>query len=281
MRKIIVPTDFSENAFNALKYACQVFKYEWCEFYLVHAYADEVYAESALDSTTDFGQLKAKVHKNAEKRLGQVLGELANYSPNPKHKYMAISAFGALIDEVNTLVETENIDIVVMGTKGVTNDRAVTFGSNALAVIKYVACPVLAVPKGYAYKVPKEILFPTNYLVPYRKRELKLLCDLTGSFRSNIHFLYIDALQELPQRQKDNQEFLKAGLQKATLHFETSLEKDRTKAILGCIDVHRIDLLVMVNSRHSHLEFMLYNSTLDKIGMHIQIPFLVLQNLAR
>ncbi|MGB5229091.1 MAG: universal stress protein, partial [Eudoraea sp.] len=37
----------------------------------------------------------------------------------------------------------------------------------------------------------------------------------------------------------------------------------------------------MVNSRHSHLEQMLHQSTIEKIGLHIKIPFLVLQNLSR
>ena len=48
MRKILVPTDFSDNAFNALKYACQVFKYEKCEIFIMHAYADEVYQQDKL-----------------------------------------------------------------------------------------------------------------------------------------------------------------------------------------------------------------------------------------
>ncbi|HER39641.1 MAG TPA: universal stress protein, partial [Salinimicrobium catena] len=43
MRKIIIPTDFSENAFNALKFAAELFKYERSDFFILHAYADEVY----------------------------------------------------------------------------------------------------------------------------------------------------------------------------------------------------------------------------------------------
>ncbi len=281
MRKVVIPTDFSKNAFNALKYACQVFKYERSEFYIVHAYADEVYAEDTVLEPHFFEQVKATVLKNSESHLKQVLDDLNEYSPNPRHEYKTLSAFGSLTDEVNDLVSKENMDIVVMGTKGKTNDRKLSFGSNTLAVMKYVDCPVLAIPEGYAYEAPRELLFPTNYQVPYRRRELKLLCNITGSFRSTIHFLYIDPLKSLPARQRDNQEFLKSELKKAKLLFETSPEKDKTKAIMNYIAKNDIDMLVMVNSRHSHLEYMLYQSTLDKIGLHIKIPFLVLQNLAR
>ncbi|MGF1557837.1 MAG: universal stress protein [Flavobacteriaceae bacterium] len=281
MRKVVVPTDFSENAFHALKYACQVFKYERSEFYIVHAYADEVYTEKKDIDPSVFEQKKATARTNSEMELAKVLNALKLYSPNPDHQYHTLSAFGSLTDEVNDLVTAENMDIVVMGTKGFTNDRKVSFGSNTLAVMKYVDCPVLAIPEGYVYEAPRSVLFPTDYQVPFRKRELKLLCEMTGSFRSTIHFLYIFPLKYLCERQSNNQEFLKEGLKKASLVFETSPEKNKTEAIMKYIGDHQIDMLVMVNTRQSHLEYMLYQSTLDQIGLHIKIPFLVLQNLAR
>lgn len=281
MRKVVIPTDFSENSLNALKYACQVFKYERSEFYVVHAYADEVYAQDTVMEPSFFEQVKATVLKNSDEQLEKVLLQVKEYSPNPKHGFTLISAFGSLTDEINDLVSKENMDIVVMGTKGQSNDRSITFGSNTLQVMKYVDCPVLAIPVGYEYHAPREILFPTNYQVPYRRRELKLLCDMTGSFRSTIHLLYIDPLERLVNRQLDNQKFLKDGLNKAKLVFETSLQKDKTKAIMTYVAENNIDMLVMINSRHSHLEYMLYQSTLDKIGLHIKIPFLVMQNLHR
>ncbi len=281
MRKVLVPTDFSDGALNALKYACQIFKYEIGEIYIIHAYADEIYEQEALMESSLFEKLKETTLQKSNQQLQKVLEDIKKYAPNPKHTYKTIAAFGSLIDEVNEVVNRENMDIVVMGTKGKTNNRTVTFGSNTLQVIKYVNCPVLAIPEGYGYQIPKNILFPTNYMVPYKRRELKLLCDLTGSFRSTIFLLYIDPLKSLPNRQLDNQIFLKNSLQKAQLVFETTPEKDKTEAISEFISNHAIDMLVMVNSRHSHLEHMLYQSTIDTLGLHVKIPFLVLQNLAR
>jgi nucleotide-binding universal stress UspA family protein len=62
-------------------------------------------------------------------------------------------------------------------------------------------------------------------------------------------------------------------------HHEDSLEK--TEAIKAMIDKLEIDLLILVNSRHSYLENVLYSSTIDKIGLHPKVPFLVLQNFYR
>ncbi|WP_297796384.1 universal stress protein [uncultured Eudoraea sp.] len=281
MRKVIVPTDFSSNAFNALKYASQIFKYTRCEFFILHAYADEVYQQDKVDKRSMLDELKEMTFRDSEKELARIRKDIFDYSPNPKHKFKTISAFGTLTDEINDLINSENADIVVMGTRGETNDRTITFGSNTVQVLKYVQSPVLAIPENYKYHPPRELLFPSDYLVPYKRRELKLLCELTGSFKSTIHMLYIDGSKRLSLRQEDNMRFLKECLYKANLLFETTSGKNKTIAITKYIVHKEIDLLVMVNSRHSHLEQMLHQSTIEKIGLHIKIPFLVLQNLSR
>lgn len=281
MRKVLIPTDFSENAFNALKYACQIFKYEKSEFIIMHAYADEVYRQDVVMQRSLFDEVKETTLLKAEEQLQLVLKALIEYSPNPNHTYKTIAAFGTLTDEANDIVNKENLDIVVMGTRGQTNDRGITFGSNTLQVLKYVHCPVLGIPEDYAYHAPKKLLFHTNYMVPYKKRELKLLGELTGSFRSTIYLLHIDPIKNLSLRQEDNRMFLKGCLPKPKLVFETAVEKDKTVAITKFILHQNIDMLVMVNSRHSYLENMLHQSTIDKIGLHLKIPFLILQNLYR
>lgn len=281
MRKIVVPTDFSDNAYNALKYACQIFKYERSDIYILHAYADEVYQQDQVVKRSFLEELKEVTYQKSQQALQEILAAIQEYAPNPKHRFNIISAFGTLTDEINDLVNRENMDVVVMATRGETNDREITFGSNTMQVLKYVQCPVLAIPENYAYHPPKELLFPTNYMVPYKRRELKLICEMSGSFRSTIHMLYIDPLKEPSLRQEDNRYFIEGCLHKAHIKFKTSSEKDKTMAIAKYILHNDIDLLVMVNSRHSHLEHMLYQSTLDWLGLHVKIPFLVLQNLSR
>jgi nucleotide-binding universal stress UspA family protein len=281
MRKIVIPTDFSKNAFNALYFAASLFKYTRCEFYILHAYAERVYQADELDNRELLDKRKLAVYKEVDEELFHLKEKITECLPNPKHEFKMLSAFGVLSDEVNDLVNSEDIDIVVMGTRGKTNDRKITFGTNTVQVMKYVQCPVLAVPEDYEYHEPREVLFPSDYMVPYKRRELKLLCEIAGSFRSNIHMLYINPIKKLSMRQEDHMNFLKECLFKAQLSYETTEEEDKTMAITKYILHNKIDMLVMVNSRHSHLEELLYQSTLEKIGLHIKIPFLVFQNLSR
>lgn len=281
MRKLLIPTDFSENAMNAIRYALEAFKYEHSEFFIMHAYADEVYEVTAQMSRENFEELKEKIHDKSLEKLHKTLKIIKQISPNPRHHYSIIITFGTLIDSANEIVDQENIDVVIMGTKGETDDREITFGSNTVQIMKYVKSPVLAIPSEYPNNPPKNILFPTDFLLPYKRRELNLVSRIAKRFVAEINFLYLSDFENLSYRQEDNKAFLESIMAENIKTFHNVKGKDLTSTINTFIEELDINILIMVNSRHSFLENILYQSTIDKIGLHIKIPFLILQNLPR
>ena len=281
MRKILIPTDFSDNAINAIKYALEFFKYEICEFYFMHAYQDEIYADNLLLTTETLEEVTKIISDRSKKQLEATIKKVKEISPNPRFHYNIISSNSILIDESDKIVDKENIDVIVMGTRGKTNDRKLTFGSYTLQVLKYVQCPVLAIPENYKYTQPKHILFPTNYMIPYKRRELKLLCEMVAPYRSIIDMLYISKSDKLSMRQVNNRDFIKEELCKNQINFKTVNNKGITNTIYSYIKENNIDMLVMVNTRHSFLENILFQSTIDKMSLQLDIPFLALQNMKR
>ena len=281
MKNILIPTDFSSNADHAIAYAINIFKCERANFYFLHAYADEVYGPfHNLDKET-FEKQRQIHSKSSENKLTKLVNDTKTKTHNPMHKYEMISSFESLVDALNNVADSKNIDLIIMGTRGATANSKITFGSNTVQVFKYVKCPVLAVPDHYDYSQPKKILFPSNYMLPYKRRELKLLDILAGEFKAEVHSLYISDFEDLSLRQLDNKKFLEESLPHARLSFVRTTVDNRAKAILAYINENKMDLLVMVNSRHSFLEDMLYQSTIDEIGLSPTIPFLVMQNLSR
>ena len=281
MRTILIPTDFSKNAMHALHYALDLFKCERTRFYFLHAFGDEVYGPFGTNVKIDIEIEKKRVKKETQKKLDALIQEITDVPPNPRHTYESVSAFDSLVDAVNDFVNEINIDLVIMGTKGKTDDKKVIFGSHTVQVFKYVQCPVLAVPQDAEFHQPKKIVFPTNYMLPYKRRELKLLNGISGDFKSEIHCLYISDFETLSARQLDNKRFLSEGLPDSYLYFERTPVKNKAKAIQEYIALKNIDFLVMVNSKHSFLEDLLYRSTVDEIGLTTKTPFLVMQNLPR
>ncbi|MGB5818972.1 MAG: universal stress protein [Saonia sp.] len=281
MQTLLIPTDFSTNAKQAIAHALELYRCERTNFYFLHAYADEVYELGKSQTRDSLKQLRKKVQRKNDTLLQKLLTQIEGEAPNPKHTYQVVSTFESLVDAVNDFVDQVDIDLIIMGTKGMTADSTITFGSQTVQVFKYVKCPVLAIPQGYRYQQPKKILFPTDYMLPFKRRELKLLDEIAGSFKSEIHCLYISGLEKLSFRQEDNKLFLQKSLSRAFLFFKRCDNTDRVAAIMEYIAKENIDMLVMVNSRHSFLEDTLYKSTVDKIGLTVDIPFLVMQNLPR
>jgi len=281
MRTVLIPTDFSTNAVHAMEYAIQLYKCERTKFYFLHAYADEVYGPFKKNGDEPIEVQKNVIRKNVDESLNKIVAEFIEKYHNPKHSFEAVSIFESLVDAVNDCANKINVDLVIMGTQGQTANKKITFGSHTVQVFKYVQCPVLAIPENFEYQQPKKIVFPTDYMLPYKRRELKLLNTLAAEFKSEVHCLHISDFEDLSHRQIDNKRFLQESLPNAYLFFERTPVKNKGEAIMEYISEKDIDLLVMVNARHSFLEDMLYRSTIDEIGLNPKIPFLVMQNLAR
>ncbi|ARV07114.1 universal stress protein [Polaribacter sp. SA4-10] len=281
MKKILIPIDFSENANNAIKYALELFKEEFCKFYFLHAYQEGIYRSDAPISKETINEIIRTVGKESQLNLKLALKKIKNFSPNLKHTYKILSANNILVDEAEKVVDEENIDIVVMGTRGKTNDKKLTFGSHTLQVLKYVKCPVLAIPENYEFKEPNDILFATDYSMSYQQRELELLSKIATDNKSKIDVLYISDSNYLSLRQEQNKSVIKENLKNTKIHFIVTNDKNISNEIYNYIRNYEADILVMINRRHSFLENILFQDTVDKISLSIDIPFLALQNMRR
>ncbi len=266
---------------NAIKYALEFFKYQETQFLFMHAYQNEFYDHEELTSRDHFDTVLEKVKMESESSLKQLLKDVNALAPNPRFTYDSISANNTLVSETNSLAHARHIDLIVIGTKGISDERQTVFGSQTFQVLKCVECPVLAIPCNYSNTQPKRILFPTNYLMPYKRRELKLLSILAKSYRCKIDILYVSKSDKLSIRQEDNQAFIKNVLSDNELNFCFRDSHHIPHTITNYIKENQMDMLTMVNTQHSFLEDLLFPSTLDKVGLGLDIPLLALQNTTR
>ena len=281
MLSILLPTDFSKNSMNAITYALEFFKYQKTTFYFMHAYQNEFYDHEELTSREKYKDVLESVKNESQTNLEQLLNTVKKLAPHPRFTYHTISAYNTLVEEANLITDDKNIDLIVMGTKGKSDERHIIFGSQTFQVLKYVQCPVLAIPSNYTNTQPKHILFPTNYLMPYKRRELKLLSELAKSYRSTIDVLYISKSNKLSMRQEDNQSFIKDTLHDNKVNFCHENSKKVADSIKNYIREKDIDIITMVNTQHSFLEDMLFPSTIDKVSLGLEIPLLAMQNTTR
>jgi nucleotide-binding universal stress UspA family protein len=281
MLSILLPTDFSKNSMNAIKYALEFFKNQRTTFYFMHAYQNEFYDHEELTSREVFNDVLDSIRNESHTNLENLISKVKDIAPNPNFSYHTISAYNTLVEEANLIADGKNIDLIIMGTKGKSDERHMIFGSQTFQVLKYVACPVLAIPSNYTNTQPKRILFPTDYMMPYKRRELKLLSVLAKSYRSRIDVLYVSTSHKLSIRQEDNKAFITDALSENEVNFFHEDSRKVADTIKTYITEKNIDIIAMVNTQHSFLEDMLFPSNIDKVSLGLNIPLLALQNTAR
>lgn len=276
MKKILLPTDFSENSWNAIKYALQLFKDETCTFYLLNTYTPIVYhVEYITVSPSQFG-LGDVIRESSIKGLDKLQKQIEETYNNPKHSFKKRSSFNTLILEIKELVKEKEMDYVIMGTKGATGAKEVLFGSNTVQVFKHVKCPVLAVPDEFEFETPHDILFPTDYEINYQDKQIKPIVEIAKQFISRINVLHVSYGRDLSEKQEKNKAKLEVYFKKIAHLFHNVGNQDVTGAITDFQQKTRVNLLIMINNKHSFFENLFFKSTVNQIGFHLKIPFLVI-----
>lgn len=275
MTRILLPTDFSDNSFEAIRYAFLVFKDVECKFYLLHTYTPAIYHTDYLIGSPGQIGLGDILKDSSLTRLEKLQSRLEEQYKNPKHTLFVHSAFNTLLGEVGEMVEAENIDLIVMGTKGATGAKEILFGTHTVHVIKKAKCPVLAVPPKFEYEAPKEILFPTDYEIEYQKENFETLLNIADHHKSRINVMHVRAGYDL----NNEQEKRKAQLEKL-LGNQSLFHEVPDNGIIAAVNEFqlktKINLLVMVQNKHTFLERLFIEPIIKKIGFHVTVPFMVL-----
>lgn len=281
MKKIILPTDFSDNAFNAVRYAAKLFKDVETTFYLLNTYTPAIYqSEYVLHSPAQIG-LGDIYQETSLERLEATKVKIENEFKNPLHTYMVHTAFNTLVDEVLETIENEKADMVIMGTQGATGAKEILFGTHTVHVMKKTSCPVIAIPSGFEYEIPKEILFPTDYEIDYQKEQLQQLLDIAENHISSIEVIHASTGYELTENQLNNKKKLNYILAKTAHLFHDLPSQGVIEAINNFQLKKRMNLLVMIQNKHTFFERLFIEPVIKKIGFHVNIPFMVIPHLTK
>ena len=275
MKKIILPTDFSENAYNAITYAVQLFKDVETTFYLLHTYTPAVFRAENLQQPNPV-DLEDQNHTIVMEQLKELQQRLQKEFPSPKHIFVPQAVFNTLTDEVEQMVERDKTDLIIMGTKGASNVLEVLLGTNTTEVMRRAKCPLIVVPSGFEYNSPKEIIFSTDYEVDYQDEQLRQLLGISESHASHIDVIHVSSGQTLRQDQLRNKQKLEQLLAQAPHTFHHLPDQ----GVIEAINIFKADkptaLLVMIRNKHTFLERLFFEPIIKKIGLQITIPFMVI-----
>lgn len=272
-RKILLPTDFSDNSWSAVVYALKLYKNEFCTFYFLNSTIIKVSMMSNLSN-----KLLKTMKDNAMKELLALKNLAETSNANANHDFQIILSSEDLMTAIKKAIKEWQIDLIIMGTKGATGAKEFFFGSNTVRVMKNNKfCPVLVIPEEFDFMEPKQIAFPTDFNRFYGDKELSSLKQLAELYNSKIRIVHINVEEKLNDIQAYNLMMLQSYLN----HCEYSLHwmpkyANKTIEINDFIEELDINMLAMVNYKHSFIETILKEPVIKKIGFHPTVPFLVI-----
>lgn len=278
MKKILVPTDFSNNAYSALFYATRLFQNEACHFYILNTFEVDTPVLTSRIDTSKGNKLYQELSNKSQEKLTETLHSIVRDSEDFNHTFETISISKKLVVTINKTIKSAAIDLVVMGTKGASGVKEILMGSNTVQVIKKIKdCAILAVPDEYDFKKPTEIGFATDFKCLYTKEKLKPLLEIATTFSSNIRVMHIHEEEKLDEQQEYNFVNIKENLQNFNfcIHWIPRFTK-KAKLIHQFIENMHIDMLCMSHYKHSLMESILHEPVLKKVGFHLSVPFLVI-----
>ncbi|SEL09617.1 Nucleotide-binding universal stress protein, UspA family [Aquimarina amphilecti] len=283
MKRILLPTDFSDNSWNAIDYATELFKDENCTFFLLNAYTKIIYELVHISDVPYKRNVENTIKTNAVTNLEHLKKTIEHTTINEKHQFKTIAAFGTLVEVMEEFVKSKKIDLIVMGTKGASGAKGVFMGSNTVRVINTIKkCPVIAVPENFTFiSKPSEITFATDFTHFYSKEELQPIVELAKSFRATIRIIYIQKQKGvLTEEQKFNLGMLQKYFKDIT-YFQHTLTQSESisKSIKVFAEELDIYLLAMLNYPHSFIDKLTREPVIKNMAFHTQIPLLVIPEL--
>lgn len=277
--KILLPTDFSKNAWNAISYATDLFKGKECEFYILNVYKVQGYALESM-MVPEPGELEyEREKKQSEEGLSKVLEMLAFRDPNTKHEFYTVSQFNSLLEGLKDIVEKKDIDMVIMGTKGSTNASGVVFGSNAITIMENLRnCPVMAIPEEARFGTLKEIVFPTSFKTHFKHRELQYLTDITKLTNASICIVHVATDDVLSDIQENNKQLLEECFEGVDYTFHTLHGSSPSEAVRYFVESRESDMIAFINKKHTFFGSLFSRPMVKEIGLYSKVPIMALHD---
>lgn len=276
MKKILFPTDFSDVSNNAFIYALKLADNIKAEIITLHVYDlpmidNEGFPNYLLElyDVVEVGQF--------ENYKGQipVLRDIAERHHLEHIKLSHQLMMGDLVGTIKEICKKENVDYVVMGTKGASGLKETFLGSTAGNVIADTDAFVLAIPEHCEYHSIKNIAFTSRFKDKDRKALHKII-KIAKGFNAQVHCLYVKTSHsDVKQVTMRDWEFVFSDYDVQFHVIENEHVKD---TILNFTDNEKIDLLAMLHYKKSFLEELFHHSLTKKIAHHIQIPILALHD---
>lgn len=272
MKNILVPTDFSDCANNALRYAITLAQKNDASVTLLSAY----HVPSA-GGTSVMVNLQDDLKEAAEEELKKIKAKLAGEYPNLQVNIF--TSYNLPVNAVLKYVKEKDVDMIVMGTTGASGVKEVFVGSTTSSLVNKVKIPVFAIPESFNNAKLSKIYLATDLKSFKSTDSTKFIKKLALDFGAKVELLNVAEKPNEEESFKIVSEAIDIDNEFVGVEHEFNFleSTDIEKAILDYIDEDD-SVIAVINRERSFFDRLFHKSLSKKITMHANVPILVLHD---
>ena len=281
MKKILFPTDFSEAANNAFIYALNVANKINASILTLHTYTlPDVGTALGFTLPSHLKEFYDSIDINEFETFKSALPALRKIADDNGFDQINIKhALESGVDAVTTILEVterENVDFIVMGTKGAKGFKEIFGGTNAARVMEQANCPVLVVPsKANLNSSIGKIAVTTEFSKDEEKAFEKVL-DFAHNLGASTECINVDLFHT--HQYLDRMAILqKQFSDKKDLTFKVLEGNQLEPTIMKYLIDNEVDLLIMLTHKRSFIEDLFHYSITKKMAYHSSVPIMSIQ----
>lgn len=273
MKTIIVPTDFSPAADNAVDYAVELAKFFNAKIVLVNAcsvpvssyesgYAVDITPSVMESSYGKLMKLKRAILKNKDVKL----------------EIECIAEIGSPYEVINSVTDDEDGDVIVMGIVGEAGKlKKNLIGSTAIEVARKKTVPTFIIPESVEYKK----IAKTSYACDLNNEEGLNLVYLAKYFAkifgAELEIVNVEKPEELTTKERVREKNVVENRLKNVIHNTVYITGDDVVAQLeNHFLVNRPDLIMLNPKKHNLFYYMFNQSITKELAFDLNLPILAL-----
>jgi len=269
MKTIIIPTDFSPAADNAVNYGVDMALAIEGSVLLFHVYNIPIALGDVPVALLSVDELK----NAAEANIAQLKKSLEHVTSG-KIKIYTETRLGNVVDELEELTKKIRPFAVVMGTTGISAVERTLFGSNTLTAIKHLTCPVICVPKGKEYgNGVRKIGLACDFKEVVDTTPVAEIKEFVKEFHAQLFVLNVDYdNRQVTPDTPEQSALLHTALEEVHPEYHFITHKDIENGINEFAETHNLDLLIAIPKKHKLLEGLFRKSSTKQLVFESHVP---------
>lgn len=260
MKQILVATDFSNSAANAMDYAMALAKTLNLEVYAIHAVTSIEGVNNNIYNALYIEDYHNK-KREALKEWADGYASREEYAGVPVHTLVEV---GSVKSVISKYVDKNHVELLVMGIIGSTGLSGLV-GSNASSVVETVKIPTLIVPLESKFLPAPILTLATDYETRLSADDVNALNEMVAAFGSNeMKVLYVQE-GSAPKSIEADESKLRDLIKSTRVEFNTITSSNPIAGILDFVDKNTTDILCLVKRHHNIIYRMFTRSTVSQV----------------